>query len=134
MVCIWIVLTRMFIESMLVLKQQWKGPDVSFVSSLNSFVTRSRWIVEKTYPVKLTPNPFSFSLLNHSFSSFLRSSVYVLECAIMRVILMINATDSNSNIFSTQRCRSISDSVTDGTNETSLKLILCTIKLMSQHF
>ena len=72
MVCIWIVLTRMFIESMLVLKQQWKGPDVSFVSSLNGFVTRSLWIVEKAYPVKLTPNPFSFSSLNHSFSSFLK--------------------------------------------------------------
>ena len=37
-------------------------------------------------------------------------------------------------MFLAGRCRSISDSVTDGTDETSLKLILCTIKLMSQHF
>ena len=30
------------------------------------------WIVEKTYPVKLAPNLFSFNSLNQSSSSFLK--------------------------------------------------------------
>ena len=57
---------------MLVLKPQQKGPDVSLVSSLISLVTRSLWILEKTHPVKLAPNPFSFSSLNRSSSSFIK--------------------------------------------------------------
>ena len=41
---------------------------------------------------------------------------------------------TQSNIFLAWRCDSISACVTDRTNEASLKLILCTIKLMSQNF
>ena len=40
MVCIWIVLTQVFTESKLVLKPLREGPEVPFVSSLNSLVTR----------------------------------------------------------------------------------------------
>ena len=72
MVCIWIVLTQVFTESILVPKPQQKGPEVSFFSSLNSFINRSLWIVEKTYPVKLATNRFSFSSLNCSSSSFFK--------------------------------------------------------------
>ena len=53
MVCTLIVLTLVFTESILLLKTQRKRTEISFVSSLNSSVTRSLWIVEKTYPVKL---------------------------------------------------------------------------------
>ena len=69
---IWTELTQLFTESVLVLKLQRKGPDVPFVSLLNSSVTKSLRIVEKTYPVKLAPNLFSFSSLNQSSSSFLK--------------------------------------------------------------
>ena len=41
---------------------------------------------------------------------------------------------TQNNIISAWRCRSISDSVTDGTNEASLKPIVCTGKLMLKHF
>ena len=52
----------------------------------------------------------------------------------MWIILWSNAKDSQNNLFRACRCRSISDSVTNVINERFLKLILCTIKLMSQHF
>ena len=35
-----------------------------FVLFLNSSITRSPWVVEKTSPVKPAPDPFSFSSLN----------------------------------------------------------------------
>ena len=73
MVCTWIELTQVFLESVLVLKSQRKVSHVeAFVSLLNSSVTMSLWIVEKTYPVKLTPNPLSFSSMNQSSSCFLK--------------------------------------------------------------
>ena len=72
MVCRWIVLTQVFPNLIQVLEPQWIGLDVSFVSSLNSSVTRSLWIAEKIYPVELAPNPFFFNLLNRSSSSFLK--------------------------------------------------------------
>ena len=69
---IWMVLTQVFTELLLVLKPQWKGPELPFVSLLNSSVTRSLWIVEKTYSVKHEPDSFSFGLLNGSLSSFVK--------------------------------------------------------------
>ena len=66
------VLTQVFTELLLVLKPQWKGPELLFVSLLNSSVTRSLWIVEKTYSVKHEPDSFSFGLLNGSLSSFVK--------------------------------------------------------------
>ena len=69
---IWIVLTQVLTESILVLKSQRKTPEVPFVSLLNSSVTRSRWIAETTYPVKRKPNPLPFSSLSYSPSSFLK--------------------------------------------------------------
>ena len=65
----------MFTELILVLKQQRIGSKVTFVTLLNSSVTMSPWIVEKTFPVKLTPNPFSLSSLNCSLSFFLKYDI-----------------------------------------------------------
>ena len=64
MVCIWIELTQVFTESILILEPHREAPGVLFVSLLNSSVTMSLSIVEKTYPVKLAPNLFSFSSIN----------------------------------------------------------------------
>ena len=52
------------------------NPWVYFVSLLNSSVTRSLWIIGKTYSVKFAANLFSFSSLNQSssFSSKMVSS------------------------------------------------------------
>ena len=107
MVCIWIELTHMFTESVLVLNPQWKRPEVPSVS-------RSLLIIDKTYPVKFAPNLFSFSSLNQSSSFFLK--------------------DCKCTFWNARYCAfSKSDSVTDGTNEISLKLILCTIKVIMRH-
>ena len=135
MVCIWIELTQVFTESVLVLKTQRKGPEVPFVFLLNSSITMSLWIVEKTYPVKLAPNLFPFSSLNQSSSSFFKDCKFTcLECSIMCIILLFQCKKATEYyIFSVWICRSISYSATNGTNKTSLKLILRKIKLMPQY-
>ena len=69
---IWAELIKLFTDSILVLKLQRKGPEVPFVSLINSSVTRSLRIVEKTHPVRLAPNLFSFSSLNKSSSFVLK--------------------------------------------------------------
>ena len=48
-----------------------------FVLFLNSSITRSPWVVEKTSPVKPAPDPFSFSSLNRFI---LLSGKFVSSC------------------------------------------------------
>ena len=128
MICIWIVLTQVFTDSILARKPQRKGPEVLFVSLLKNSVTRSPWIAEKASPVKLAPNLFSFSSLNslivssrvamlHNVNNFdgpmqknSRLIYFLLEDVQYLILLQIKLM------------------------ATSLTLILCTIKLILHHF
>ena len=80
-------------ESILVLKPQRKGSDVSFISSLNNFVTRSLWMVEKTHLVKLAP----FNIHNFSFVSLNRSSFSFLKIVSLRVGMHYNVHNAKVN-------------------------------------
>ena len=98
MICIWILLTQEFAELIFVLKPQRKGPKVPFVSSLNSFVTRSLWIVENTYSVKLAPNPFFYSSLNRFSSSTVQKMKFSIKgffskCEQINVAVLVTFTE-----------------------------------------
>ena len=49
----------MFTESIWVLKPQQKGPDVPFVSLLNSSVTRSQIVRSRVYAIGMLPNVYN---------------------------------------------------------------------------
>ena len=49
----------MFTESIWVIKPQQKGPDVPFVSLLNSSVTRSQIVRSRVYAIGMLPNVYN---------------------------------------------------------------------------
>ena len=117
MACIWIALNQVFTEFILVLNLQREGPEVLFVSLLNSPVNRSHGLLKRDLHSNLHQIPFhsvcwiGLCLLS---SKIVSSLVGILQC---ENFWWSNAKDSQINIFSAWRCCSISDSLADETND-----------------